>query len=145
MVVHSLALGKSSNLSAPSLQNVKQLKKEQGEFISLVERPEQLGSFSAITTSFYLQDVGGFPHFTFDSQENLQVNGSSHQQSAEHSKSFWFAASRENVRDSSACYLEWLSKRLKTILKQVLRRNETMLYSFFKLRQLEICFFELWP
>lgn len=63
----------------------------------------------AIMTSFYLQDSGSYPHFTFDSQVDLQVNGSSQQQSVEHSKShvwFWFAASRENVRDSSECFLK---------------------------------------
>lgn len=79
VVAHSVALGKSPNLSAPSFQNVKQTEKGLGEFISLVERFEQLGSISAIMTSFYLQDVGSSPHFTFDSQVDLQVNESSQQ------------------------------------------------------------------
>lgn len=83
MVAHSAALGKSPNLSALSFQREKGL----GEFISLVERFEQLGSIRAIMTSFYLQDFGSDPHFTFDSQVDLQVNGSSQQQSVEHSKS----------------------------------------------------------
>lgn len=95
-----MALGKSPNLSIPSFQNVKQTAKGLGEFISLVERFEQLGSISAIMTSFYLQDFGSSPHFTFDSQVDLQVNESSQQQSVEHFKSLWSAAPRENVRDS---------------------------------------------
>lgn len=78
-----MALGKSPSLSAPSFQSEKGL----GEFISLVERLGQLGSISAIMTSFYLQDFGSYPHFAFDSQVDLQVNGSSHWQSVEHSKS----------------------------------------------------------
>lgn len=112
VVAHSVALGKSPNLSAPSLQNVKQTEKGLGEFISLVERFGQLGSISAIMTSFYLQEFGSSPHFTFDSQVDLQVNESSQQQSVEHFKSPWFAASRENVRDSLECYLKGLSTDL---------------------------------
>lgn len=84
-----MASGKSPNLSAPSFQNVKQTEKRLGAFIGLVERFEQLGSIRAIMTSFYLQDFGSFPHFTFDSQVDLQVNESSQWQSAEHFKSLW--------------------------------------------------------
>lgn len=82
-MAHFVASGKSPNLSALSFQSEKGL----GEFISLVERFEQLGSIPAIMTSFCLRDFGSDPHFTFDSQVDLQVNGSSQRQSVEHSKS----------------------------------------------------------
>lgn len=114
MAAHSLALGWSSNLSTSSFQDVKQTEKGPGEFISLVERFEQLGSISAIMTSFYLQDFGSSPHFTFDSQVDLQVNESSQGQSAAHLKNLWFAARREKVRDSFECYLKGLSTGLKS-------------------------------
>lgn len=111
-----MALGKSPNLSAPSFQNAKQTEKGLGEFISLVERFEKLGSITAIMTSFYLPDFGSSPHFTFDSQVDLQVNESSQRQSVEHFKSLWFAASRETVRDSLECYLKGFSTGLKSRL-----------------------------
>lgn len=88
--------------------------KRAGRFHQFVERFEQLGSIGAIMTSFYLQDFGSSPHFTFDSQVDLQVNGSSQQPSVEHSKSLCFAASRENVRDSLECYLKGFSTGLNS-------------------------------
>lgn len=110
VVAHSVASGKAPNLSAFSFQSERRL----GEFISLVERFEQLGSIRAIMTSFYLQDFGSYPHFTFDSQVDLQVNGSSQQQSVEHSKSPGLQHPRENVRDSLECYSKGLSTKLQS-------------------------------
>lgn len=131
-----MALGKSPNWSAPSFQTEKHIERGLGEFTGLVERFEQVGSISAIMTSFYLQDSGSSPRFTFDSWVDLQVNGSSQQQSVQHSESLWCAQSRENISPSAECHLKGLSNGtyVKPTSKQVM-----VLYSFYKLRQQEIC------